>query len=117
MSHSVRLVLQRHVRQIVNRVQCAGQVPIEPSELRIKVGLCGALSGDQFEAFAYGAIRCEARDQHLGELAARNDAVTGVAGLAPIPLQEHESMLVWLVVVEPAGPHDRVRDLSGMAVS
>ena len=108
-SHPLRLLLQRHVRQVVNRVQRAWRVRIEPSELRIKVVLRLASGGDEFEAFAQRPIRCQAGDQDLGDLATRDDAVTGVADVAPIPLQEHESMLVWLVVIEPAGSHDRVR--------
>src|SRR5712691_6843671 len=113
MSHSVRLVLQRNVRQIVNRVQCARRVPIEPSELRIKVGLRLTLSGDEFETFAQRSIRRQTGDQDLGELATRDDPVAGVAGMPAIALEQYESMFVWLVVVEPARSHDRVRQTAG----
>lgn len=64
--------------------------------------ISGALGGDQFEAFAQRPIRRQAGDQDLGELATRDDAVAGIAGVAAIPLKEYESMLVWRVVVKPA---------------
>ena len=67
------------------------------------------LGGDEFEAFAQRPIRRQAGDQYLGDLLTRDDPVAGVAGVTSIALEEHESMLVRLVVVEPAGSHDRVR--------
>ena len=69
--HSLWLFLQRHVRQIVNRVDRARLVRIEPSELRIEVVLRRALGGDEFEALAQRRIRRKAGDQNLGELATR----------------------------------------------
>ena len=72
-----------------------------------------ALGGDEFEAFAQRLVRRQAGDQDLGDLAARDDPVTGIAGMTAIALEEHKPMLVWLVVVEPAGSHDRVRQSAG----
>jgi len=83
-SHSVRLLLQRHVRQIVDRVERARLVGIEPSKLRIEVVLRRALRGDEFEALAQCAIRRKAGDQDLGELATGDDPVAGIAGMTAI---------------------------------
>jgi hypothetical protein len=55
-SQPLRLRLERHVRQVVNRVQCTRRIRIEPSELRINVRLCEAMAGDEFEAFAQRSI-------------------------------------------------------------
>jgi hypothetical protein len=95
-SHPVRLLRQWHVRQVVDRVERARRVCIEPRELGVEVVWRRALGGDEFEAFAQRPVRGQAGDQDLSELATRDDSVAGVAGVAAIPLQKHEPMLVWL---------------------
>ena len=93
-SHPLRFLLQRHVRQVVDRVDRARPVRIEPSELGIQVVWRRAFGGDEFEAFAQRRLKCQAGDQDLGDLATRNDPVAGIAGLAAITLKQYESMLV-----------------------
>ena len=58
----------------------------------------------KFEAFAQRPVRGQAGDQDLSELAARDDSVAGVAGVAAIPLQKHELMLVWLSKAQSLQP-------------
>jgi hypothetical protein len=52
MLHSRRFLVQRHVRQVVNSVDCARRIGIEPREFRIKVGLRLTLRGNELEGFS-----------------------------------------------------------------
>ena len=51
--------------------------------------------------------------QYLGDLPARDHTVARVAGMTRVALQEDETVLAWRLEVEPAGPHDRVRQAAG----
>lgn len=67
---------------------------------------CGAgpWVATKFEAVAQRPVRGQAGDQDLSELATRDDSVAGVAGVAAIPLQKHEPMLVWLAKAQSLQP-------------
>ena len=64
-------------------------------------------------SFAGRGIRCQRRDEDLGGLGSGDDLVGGVAGPPGVALQYHQALLAGLVVVEPAGTHDRVRHAAG----
>ena len=100
--HSLRLALERHVRGVADGVQGARRVRIESSELATEVVVRLASGGDEFETLAQRAVRGQARDQDLGDLATLDNSVAGIAGMAAIALEEYESMFVRFVVVEPA---------------
>jgi hypothetical protein len=68
-----------------------------------------SLGRNQLEGLAQRLLRVQALDQHLGDLAPRHDAIARIARMAPVALEEDETMFVRAVVVEPAGTHDRVR--------
>src|SRR5271165_1430641 len=112
-TNPLRLVLKRHVRHVANAIQGALRVSIQRGEHRIEVLLSWTGCRDELEGLAQSLIRAEAADQNLSDLRARNDTIAGVARLACIALQEDRSVLVWLVVVEPAGSHNRVRQSAG----
>ena len=70
---------------------------------------CAAPDGrDQLERLPIRLRRGEAPHQDLRDLASRDDAVARIAGVALVALQQDEAVLGRGVVVEPAGPHDRV---------
>ena len=52
-------------------------------------------------------------NKNLGDLAACDHTIAGIARLARIALQENQLVLVWTVVIEPAGTHNRVRQAAG----
>ena len=63
-------------------------------ELGIEVVLGRTLGGDELEAFAQCSIGRQAGDQDLGDLAARDNPVAGIASVAAIALEECQSVLV-----------------------
>ena len=108
-THALWLVLQRHVRNVMHAIQHALRVRIKRSEQRIEIALCWAGGSDEFEGLAQRTIGPEAADENLSDLTSRNDAVTGIACVAFVALEEDEPVLIRTIVVEPAGSDDRVR--------
>ena len=106
---TLRLVRKWHVRQVPYSIGRALRVRIEASEQSVEVAGRRTGLGDKFERLARCLVGAEAVDQHLCDLAARDDPVAGIAGVPPVALQKDEPVLVRSVVVEPAGTHDRVR--------
>jgi len=72
-----------------------------------------AVVGDEFKRFIGSGFSSKAVDEDAGDLVPGDGAVSGRARLSPVALEQDDPALVGLVVVEPAGPDDRVRAAAG----
>ena len=70
--------------------------------------MCRALLGDKLQRFVVGFVAAQRRHQYARNLCACDCAVFGTCVTMRVTLQEYESLLVGIVVVEPAGAHDGV---------
>ena len=95
---------RRHIRQVASRIDRARRVRIELSEHRVEVVLRRTAGGDELKGLSQRLGGRQADDQDLGDLTTGDDAIAGIASMASVTLEEHEVMLVGLVVVDPAGP-------------
>ena len=72
-SHPLRFLLQRHVRQVVDRVDRSRPVRIEPSELGIQVVWRRASGGDEFES-AFGKTPTRREEPKRAEPTVRRES-------------------------------------------
>jgi len=93
----------------VHTIESAGLIRIKSGKERVEVLLRRAVLGDQLEGLAHRLTGTETLDQHVRNLAPSHDAIAEIAHLASIALQEHQSVLIGWVIVEPPGAHDGVR--------
>eukprot|EP00981_Chlorochromonas_danica_P005378 scaffold1091_cov164-Ochromonas_danica.AAC.1 len=112
-AHALRLLVQRHVGDIANGIQRALLIAVQRPEQGVQIGLRRPLLRDQFEGLGLRRIRRQAGDEYLGYLRPRDHAIAGVAGMPRVALQQRQPVLVGFVVVEPAGPHDRIGSSAG----